>query len=82
MTTDSAAKVLDLIGEVQGMLDLDELIDGMLLAIQRNLPSDYVSINDIGPDTERVIAVVTPELTPDQHRAYAEHAYDNPPAPS
>jgi hypothetical protein len=40
---------LDLVGEVQGMLELEELIDGMLAAIHRNVPSDYVSINDIGP---------------------------------
>ena len=78
MSADAAAGVLDLIGEVQGMLDLDELIDGMLVAIQRNVPSDYVSINDIGSDTERVIAVVTPELTVEQHQTYAEHAFDNP----
>jgi hypothetical protein len=51
-------RVLDLVGEVQGKLD--ELTDGMLVAIQRNVPSDYVSLNDIGPDTERVIAVMIP----------------------
>ena len=42
------------------MLELDELIDGLLAAIQRNVPSDYVSLNDIGPDPDRVISVVTP----------------------
>jgi hypothetical protein len=31
-------KVLDMIGEVQGMLDLEELIDGLLVAIQRYVP--------------------------------------------
>jgi DNA-binding CsgD family transcriptional regulator len=69
---------LDLIGEVQGMLELDELIDGMLVAIQRNVPSDYVSLNDIGPDTERVISVVIPELPDHLYRSYGEHAFQNP----
>jgi DNA-binding CsgD family transcriptional regulator len=70
--------VLDLIGEVQGMLELDELIDGMLAAIARNVPSDWVSLNDIGPDTERVISVVAPALPDHIYRAFGEHAFQNP----
>jgi DNA-binding CsgD family transcriptional regulator len=69
---------LDLVGEVQGMLELDELIDGMLVAIQRSVPSDYVSLNDIGPDTERVIAVMIPSAPEDTYRAYGEYAFQNP----
>jgi DNA-binding CsgD family transcriptional regulator len=70
-------KVLDMIGEVQGMLDLDELIDGLLVAIRRNIPSSYVSLNDIGPDTDRVISVVTPELPETMHRIWGEYAFQN-----
>jgi DNA-binding CsgD family transcriptional regulator len=73
-----ADRVLDMIGEVQGMLELDELIDGLLAAIQRNVPSDYVSLNDIGPDTDRVIAVVTPELPESMYRLWGEYAFENP----
>jgi len=32
----------------------------MLAALRRNVPSEYVSINDIGPDPERVVAVIVP----------------------
>jgi DNA-binding CsgD family transcriptional regulator len=70
--------VLDLIGEVQGMLELNELIDGMLDAIQRNVPSDYVSLNDIGPDRDRVISVMTPAAPPDLYRAFGRYAFQNP----
>jgi DNA-binding CsgD family transcriptional regulator len=70
--------VLDLIGEVQGMLELDELIDGMLTAIQRNVPSDYVSLNDIGPDPERVISVMRPPAPEHLYRAFGEFAFQNP----
>jgi DNA-binding CsgD family transcriptional regulator len=69
---------LDLVGEVQGMLELEELIDGMLAALHRNIPSDYVSLNDIGPDTERVISVMTPEAPAEIYRAYGEYAFQNP----
>jgi DNA-binding CsgD family transcriptional regulator len=73
-----ADKLLDLIGEVQGMLDLDELVEGLLAAFERNVPSDYVSINDVGPDPERVIAVMRP-LAPDHlYRAFGEYAFQNP----
>jgi DNA-binding CsgD family transcriptional regulator len=71
-------KVLDLIGEVQGMLELDELIDGLLVAIGRNVPSDYVSLNDIGPDTDRVISVMTPEPPQHLYRLFGEFAFQNP----
>jgi DNA-binding CsgD family transcriptional regulator len=72
------ATVLDLIGELQGMLDLDELIDGFLAAFERNVPADFVSINDIGPDTERVIAVVIPPQPAGLYRAFGEYAFQNP----
>lgn len=73
-----ADKVLDMIGEVQGMLELDELIDGLLAAIQRNVPSDFVSLNDIGPDTDRVISVVRPEPPPHLYPLFGEFAFQNP----
>jgi DNA-binding CsgD family transcriptional regulator len=60
------------------MLELDELIDGMLAAIQRNVPSDYVSLNDIGPDRDRVISVMIPPAPEDLYRAFGEYAFQNP----
>ena len=72
------AKLLDLIGEVHGLLDLDELIDGLLAAFARQLPSDYVSINDIGPDPARVISVIVPPQPQELYRAYGELAMQNP----
>jgi DNA-binding CsgD family transcriptional regulator len=60
------------------MLDLDELIEGMLAALQRNVPSEYVSINDIGPDPDRVVSVIVPPQPEDLYRAYGELAHQNP----
>ncbi len=67
-----------MIGDVQGLLDLDELADGLLGTLQRNFPSDFVSINDIGPDRDRVIAVISPPQPPELHRAFGEFAFQNP----
>jgi DNA-binding CsgD family transcriptional regulator len=60
------------------MLDLDELVDGLLQALQRAVPSDWVSINDVGPDPEGTIAVVIPEEPEDLHEIYGELALQNP----
>lgn len=60
------------------MLELDELIDGLLAALDRNLPSDFVSINDVGPDPARVIAVISPPQPEHLYRAYGEFAFQNP----
>ncbi|HEX4306805.1 MAG TPA: LuxR C-terminal-related transcriptional regulator [Solirubrobacterales bacterium] len=67
-----------MIGDVQGLLDLDELADGLLATLQRNFPSDFVSINDVGPDRDRVIAVISPPQPEELHRAFGEYAFQNP----
>lgn len=61
-----------------GLLELDELIDGMLAALRRNVPSEYVSINDIGPTPEDVVAVISPPQPEHLHRLYGELAQENP----
>jgi DNA-binding CsgD family transcriptional regulator len=67
-----------LIGDIQGLLDLDELADGLLATFERNFPSDFVSINDIGPDQERVISLISPPQPEHLYRAYGEFAFQNP----
>jgi DNA-binding CsgD family transcriptional regulator len=70
--------LLELIGDVGGMLDLDELADGMVVALGRYFPSDFVSINDVGPDQERVVTVIEPPQPEHLYRAWAEYAFQNP----
>ncbi|HTT95479.1 MAG TPA: LuxR C-terminal-related transcriptional regulator [Solirubrobacterales bacterium] len=72
------AQLLELIGDIQGLLDLDELADGLLATFDRNFPSDFVSINDVGPDRERVISVISPPQPEELYRAYGEYAFQNP----
>lgn len=63
---------------MQALLDLEELVDGMLAALRRNVPSEYVSINDIGPAPEDVVAVISPSQPEHLHRLYGEFAHENP----
>jgi DNA-binding CsgD family transcriptional regulator len=71
-------ELLELVGDICGLLDLDELRYGLLDAIRRALPSNYASLNEIGPGPEDVIAVVRPEGSPGEFDRWARHAHENP----
>lgn len=71
--------LLDLIGDVYGLVDFDELRRGLLDALHRALPSRYVSLNDIGPGAGEVIALIEPEVSdPGSFARWTEHAHENP----
>jgi DNA-binding CsgD family transcriptional regulator len=72
----SDQRLLELIGEVMGLTDLDELRPGLLEALLRAVPSKWASLNEVGP--ERVAALVTPHLDEIWFERFAELAHENP----
>jgi DNA-binding CsgD family transcriptional regulator len=70
--------LLELIGDVCGLLDIDELRRGLLEAIKRALPSDYVSLNDIGSDAMPLATLMSPETRMDLYEKWEELAHENP----
>lgn len=72
------ARVLDLVGEVSGLLDLDEFRDGLLSALSLEIPSDYVSLNHIAPDPAQTWSVSAPPLPVTDHEQFARYALQNP----
>jgi DNA-binding CsgD family transcriptional regulator len=70
--------LLALIGDVCGMLDLNELRWGLLDALHRALPSDYVSLNDVGPGPEDAIAIMKPDAPAASYRGWNLYAHQNP----
>jgi DNA-binding CsgD family transcriptional regulator len=72
------ARLLEVIGDVCGLLDLEELRRGLLAALDRVLPSDYVSLNDVHPDPERTVTIVEPDAPADLYAIWAELAHENP----
>jgi DNA-binding CsgD family transcriptional regulator len=70
--------LLGLIGDICGLLDIDELRHGLLDAMHRALPSDYISLNDVGPGTREVVALMKPEGTPDSLEGWTRLAFENP----
>jgi DNA-binding CsgD family transcriptional regulator len=70
--------LLDLIGEVQGLLELDELRVGMLAALRRAVPSEWVSLNDVAADPEFTVVLIEPQFPPAAHALFARLAHENP----
>lgn len=70
--------LLTLIGDVFGLLDIDELRNGLLTALHRALPSDYASLNDVGSDPETIVSVSQPEIPRELHERWAQLAHENP----
>jgi DNA-binding CsgD family transcriptional regulator len=70
-------RLLDLVGDVCGMLDLEELRHGLLAALHRVLPSDYVSLNDIGPSPDRIVTIMQPDV-PELLPRWVTFAHENP----
>jgi DNA-binding CsgD family transcriptional regulator len=70
------AVLLDLVGEVVGLLDLDELRHGMLEALLRAFPAKWGSLNDVGPDG--VVSLVEPHMDEHWFDRFAELVDENP----
>jgi DNA-binding CsgD family transcriptional regulator len=70
--------LLDLIGDVSGQLDLEEFRVGLLGALGRAVPSDWVSLNDLGPDPGDSTVLIEPPFPPEDHELFAGLAGENP----
>ena len=78
MSQSREAQVLRLVADVCGLLDISEFRHGLLDALNRALPSKYVSLNEIGPTPDTVVTIVRPEFAPEYHERFAQHAHENP----
>jgi DNA-binding CsgD family transcriptional regulator len=71
-------RVLNLVGDVAGLLELEEFRDGLLVALRTELPCDFVSLNQIAPDPAQTWSVSDPPLPAEDHEAFARLALQNP----
>jgi DNA-binding CsgD family transcriptional regulator len=69
--------LLELIGDVCGLLDIDELRHGLLDSLHRVLPSDYVSLNDVGPTADQIVTLMSPAV-PELVPRWEQFAHENP----
>jgi DNA-binding CsgD family transcriptional regulator len=71
-------RLLELIGDTHGTLDITEFRWELLRAVRRAVPTDWISLNDIGPDPDTIVVVVDPEIEPAAVETFLRYAHENP----
>lgn len=76
--TSLESRVLDLVGDVHGLLELDEFRSGLIGALARAVECDWVSINEFGPGPEDVWTLVEPPIEDEVMAIFPRYAGQNP----
>jgi DNA-binding CsgD family transcriptional regulator len=71
-------RVLTLVGEVMGLLDLDELCLALLQALRAMVPAEWCAINEVPADLPHAISFTDPQVPREMHAAFARYAMQNP----
>lgn len=71
-------RVLSLLGEVMGLLELDELSHGLLRGLREAVPSEFCAIHELPADLPHTISLTDPSAPPEVHREFARYAPQNP----
>jgi DNA-binding CsgD family transcriptional regulator len=53
-------RLLELIGDTIGLLELEEFRDGLMVALRNAVPADWVTISDVGPDPDTIMEIIDP----------------------
>jgi DNA-binding CsgD family transcriptional regulator len=72
------ARLLELIAETSQLLELDEYRTGVLTALHRAVPADWIGLSDVGPDPQSIVELVDPPVPQELYDAFAELARENP----
>jgi DNA-binding CsgD family transcriptional regulator len=76
--TSSDPRLLELIGDTHGLLDIEEFRLGLIDALHRAVRCDWVSINEVGPVPGELWAMVEPELPPETREIFGRYMHQNP----
>jgi DNA-binding CsgD family transcriptional regulator len=71
-------RVLRLVGEVMGLLTLDEFCEGLLFGLQQFISADYYAINEVPGDIEGAISIGHPLIPQEGHEAWIRYGHQNP----
>jgi DNA-binding CsgD family transcriptional regulator len=71
-------RVLALIGDVMGLLDLDEFSRGLLAALRDVVPADWCALNEVPADPPHTISLTDPPAPPAMHLAFGRFGHQNP----
>jgi DNA-binding CsgD family transcriptional regulator len=76
MTPDD--RLLELIGDTAGLLELAEFRVEVLAALRRAVPADWASLNDIGAGAQRAVVITDPVAPADLVDAFVRYAHQDP----
>jgi DNA-binding CsgD family transcriptional regulator len=68
-------RLLELIGDTIGLLELDEFHRGLLDVLRRLVPADHVSLSDVGADQEPVALASDPPSPAEPDEVSARHPH-------
>jgi DNA-binding CsgD family transcriptional regulator len=71
-------RTLEIVVEVIGLLDLEELCRGMLRALREAVPADWCALNQLPADLPHTISLAEPEVPRKLHVVFAKYALQNP----
>ena len=71
-------RALALVGEVMGLLDVDELCAGLLRSLRVVIPAEWCALNELPADLPRTVSLSVPEAPAAMHAAFARYGPENP----
>ncbi|MGA2453489.1 MAG: helix-turn-helix transcriptional regulator [Solirubrobacteraceae bacterium] len=71
-------RTLALVGEVMGLLDLQELCVGLLRALREAIPAEWCALNELPADLPRTVSMAEPPVPAQIHIAFARYGSENP----
>jgi DNA-binding CsgD family transcriptional regulator len=71
-------RLLELIGDTHGLLDLEDFRVGLMAALHRAIRCDWVSINEVGPEPGDFWGMVEPNLPREAAEIFARYMHQNP----
>lgn len=72
------SRALALVGEVMGLLDLEELCAGLLRALREAIPAEWCALNEVPADLPHTVSITDPPAPPEMHVAFARYGPENP----
>lgn len=71
-------RVLTLVGNVVGMLELEDFRFGLLSALHETVPADWVSFNEVSTNPNETFALAEPPIVEELHEAFNRFVHENP----
>jgi DNA-binding CsgD family transcriptional regulator len=61
-----------------GLLDLQELCDGLLRTLREVIPAEWCALNELPADLSHTVSITEPPAPPEMHAAFARYGPENP----